>query len=178
MKQTGRIALGGILGALALTFLLLTVFPFGTYALPAIAGAVFIPLVVEFGAKSGFLTYAAVSFVCAFIVPDMEARILFIGFFGYYPVLKALLERLGKRWLEWVIKLAVFNISMVLSYLLLIFVFSLDREEFVLFEVYLPYLFLAVGNGVFLLYDKALTNVVTMYIRILHPRIAKTFRLK
>jgi hypothetical protein len=176
LKQTGKIALGGVLGGLSLTFLVLTIFPLGTYALPAIAGAMFIPFVIEFSPRSGFMVYAAVAIVSLFITPDIEAKILFIGFFGYYPILKSLLESLTKRWIEWIIKLAVFNISVILSYLLLVQVFNLDIE--ISFSgVNIVYVVLAVGNAVFLLYDKALTNVISLYIRVLHPRIVKTFKL-
>ena len=47
MRQSGKVALGGIFGALSLMFMLMTVFPLGTYALPAIAGALLIPVVIE-----------------------------------------------------------------------------------------------------------------------------------
>ena len=87
MKPTGKVALGGVLAALSLTFMLLTFFPFATYALPAIAGAVLIPFVVEVNAKSAWLVYAAVAILSLFISPDIEAKTLFISLFGYYPIL-------------------------------------------------------------------------------------------
>ncbi|MDD4414336.1 MAG: hypothetical protein PHR14_07295 [Oscillospiraceae bacterium] len=177
MKQSGKVALGGILGALSLTFMMLTFFSLGTYALPAIAGAVLIPFVVEVGAKSAWMVYGSVALLSLLIAPDIEAKVLFINFFGYYPILKSLLERTSKRWLEWILKLLVFNTSIILSFLLLIFVFNLEFEMLVIGGVNLVYIMLAFGNIVFVIYDFALTNVISMYMRVLHPRIKKIFKL-
>jgi hypothetical protein len=178
LRQTGKVALGGVLGALSLTFMLLTFFPFGTYALPAISGAVLIPFVIEINASSGWLVYAAVAILSLFISPDMEAKLLFISFFGYYPILKSLLERLKKRWLEWLLKITVFNVAIITSYFLLLFVFGLDADEIVQSGKYFVYGIIAAGNFVFIIYDMALTNVISLYLRTLHPRVAKMFKLK
>ncbi|NLN82557.1 MAG: hypothetical protein GX136_08450 [Clostridiales bacterium] len=178
MKPTGKVALGGVLAALSLTFMLLTFFPFATYALPAIAGAVLIPFVVEVNAKSAWLVYAAVAILSLFISPDIEAKTLFISLFGYYPILKSLLERIRSRRLEWVLKLAVFNIAVVVSYLLLLFVIGIDADSFGIVGKYAVYAMLAVGNIVFVLYDITLTSLIALYMRTLHPRVFKMFNLK
>lgn len=173
MKQSGKVALGGVTGALSLAFMLMTFFPYMTYALPAIAGALLIPLVIEAGTGTGWMVYAAVALLSGIIAPDPEAKVLFIAFFGYYPVLKSVLERLNKRWLEWLIKIGLFNVSMIGSYLLLLFVFHLDADEFVIGGVNLSYVFLLIGNITFFIYDYALTQLVGAYMRRLHPRIVR-----
>lgn len=177
MKQSGKVALGGILGALSLIFMLLTVIPVGTYALPAVAGAVLIPVAIEAGLRSGWMDFIAVSLLVLFVTPDMEAKVLFISFFGYYPLMKATLEKHHKRWMEWLLKLALFNVTMVLSYLLMLFVFHLPMDEFVVNGMNLAYLFLLVGNVVFVIYDLALTNVISSYMRVLHPKLAHIFHI-
>lgn len=177
MKQSGKVALGGVLGALSLVCLFLTAFPYATYALPALAGAVLIPVVLEIGVKTGWMVYAAVALLALIVTPSVEAKMMFIAFFGYYPILKASLERLRRRWLEWVLKLAVFNAAMVLSYTLLLFAFGLEADTFELFDVNLPLAFLAMGNVVFVIYDLALTNVITLYMRSWHPRLTRLFHI-
>ena len=177
LKQSGKVALGGVLGALSLTFMLLTFFRFGSYALPAIAGAVFIPFVVEIGSRSSWMVYGAVALLSLLISPDLEAKTLFISFFGYYPILKSQLERISKRWLEWLLKLLLFNLSIVISYLLMLFVFHLDFESLKFGGINIAYFLLAAGNIVFIVYDLALTNLITMYMRVLHPRVKKIFHL-
>ena len=176
MKQSGKIALGGVLGALSLMFMLLTIFPYMTYALPAIAGVMLIPVVMENGVKWGWMVFAAVACAAAIIVPSMESKVMFIAFFGYYPVLKATLERLHSRVAEWALKLLIFNVTMVAAYLLMIYVFGLPADEFEIGGVNLPLVFLGLGNVVFVIYDVALTNVITMYMRSLHPKLMRIFR--
>lgn len=175
MRQTARITLGGVLGALSFICMLLTVFPFATYALPALAGTLLLPLALETSARWGFLTYGMVALLTALFAPSLEAKVLFIGFFGYYPVLKLLLDRLHRP-VAWLLKLLVFNVTMVLAYLLLLFVFHLDAETFVIFGVNLPLVFLAAGNVVFGIYDLALSNIIKAYQLVWHDRLRRLFR--
>lgn len=176
MKQSGKVALGGVFGALSLLFMLLTAFPMATYALPAIAGALLIPVVVEAGVKTGWMVYGAVALLSLFVAPDMQAKVMFIAFFGYYPVLKSQLERLSRRWVEWIVKLGIFNAAMILSYLAMLFVFGLETDTFVIGGVNIAWAFLLAGNVVFVIYDYALSNLVTVYFRVLHPRLSRVFR--
>ena len=176
MKQSGRVALGGILAALSLICMFLTIFPYATYALPAMAGAVLIPIVVELGIKWGWMAYAAVGILSLFIAPSMEAKMMFIAFFGYYPVLKASLEKVHNRVVEWGIKFVVFNVSMVVSYWLMLQFFGLEADAFEIFGFNLPLVILAAGNVVFLIYDLALTNVISLYIKSLHPKFSRMFK--
>ena len=165
MKQTGKIALGGVLGALALVVMMLTVIPIATYALPAIAGALLIPLVVEWGAKMGFSVYAVVAVLSLLLAPDKEAAFLFGAFFGHYPTVKAILEhRIARRPVCWLGKLVIFNVCVVAAYALMIWAFHLPMDEFELFGVAVPWLLLAFGNVVFVIYDIALTSAITLYV--------------
>lgn len=178
MKQTSKVALSGVLAALSVMLMLLTVIPIATYALPAMAGAVLIPIVVEAGPRWGWMAYGAVAILCLLIGPEPEAKVLFISFFGYYPVLKAQLERLNKRWLEWGIKLLVFNAAMVGSYWLMMYVFHLPID-FEIAGVSISVVmagFLALGNVVFVIYDLALTNIISVYCARLHPKLSRLFR--
>lgn len=76
--------------------MLLTILPISEMGLPALAGAVLIPIILEIGVKWGWMSYACVALLSLLITPSMEAKVLFIAFFGYYPVLKALIERRGR----------------------------------------------------------------------------------
>ncbi len=177
MKQTDKVALGGVLGALSLVCMLLTVIPTATYALPAIAGLILVPLVVEWGVKFGFTVYAAVSLLALIIAPDKEAALLFVAFFGHYPIVKSVIERLRlQRMISWIVKLMVFNICVVAAYGLLVWLFSFPMEEFAWFGVSLVWLILLLGNVVFVLYDIALTRVITLYIRRLRVPLLRIVR--
>lgn len=180
MKHPSRIALGGILSAAAIMVLLLTIFPFATYALPPLAGAFLIPLVIECGKKWALCAYAAVSLVALLIVPDVEAKMLFIAFFGYYPIVKAIVESLKNRILEWLAKLLLFNAAAVGGYAVLSWIgFSLDafRIEGSALPLYgFLLFFLLAGNGIFVLYDIGLTRFLPLYFSRFQPMIRRLFR--
>jgi len=154
----------GITTALAVVILLLTVFPTATIALAALAALTGIPVVVELGKKAALLQYVAVSLLALLVVPSPEGKGLYLAFFGYYTVLKAFLEE--RRWprlAEWGVKLLVFNAAMVGAYWVMLTFVGLPADSFTIAGVSLPWVFLLAGNGVFLLYDRALTGIITKY---------------
>lgn len=155
--------------------MLLTLFPYATYALAGLAGVMLLPVALECGKSWAFGAYGVVSLLSFLLVPDMESKLLFVLFFGYYPILKLLLDRL-KKGFSWLLKLAVFNAAMVGSYALLLFVFGLEADAFELFGIQIPLVFLLLGNGVFWLYDRVLSGFVVMYISQWRNRIARLWR--
>ena len=175
MKRTGKIALGGLTAALAVVCMMLTAVPATVYALPVVAGALLLPLTLEAGKGAGWTAYAAVSLLVLLLTPSWEPKVLFVLFFGYYPILKLTFDRLHPP-LGWALKLAVFNVAMVTAYVLLFALFSLPPDTFSLFGVNLPAVFLLVGNGAMVLYDIALTRVLRMYRFRWHKWVAKIFR--
>ncbi len=180
MKRTARVAWSGLMGALMLVCLLLTVFPFATYALPPLASVFLMPVVIECGKRWGMAVYAAVAALALLLVPDLEARLLFVFFFGYYPVIKALLESWHRRVWEWVCKLAVFNAAVVAAYAVLS-AMGFSFSEFTLPFVSLPLLavlglFLLAGNVIFVLYDICLTRLLPLYFVRFQPLLRRFIR--
>lgn len=168
MKRSSavNVAVGGLISAFSLVILLISgIFPYGTYALPLAAGVLLIPIFLEFGVKWSFLVYLSVSLLSLITVADKEAVVLYILLFGYYPFLKAYIERLKNKFLKYLLKLIVFNISAVSAYYIMLFVFNMSSEEFRLFGVDLPLVFLAVGNLIFLVYDRCLSICVALYFK-------------
>lgn len=179
MKTTSRIALSSVLCAMSLLCLLLTFFPFATYALPAIAGVFLMPLVVECGKKTAFCAYLSVSVLALFLVPDIESKALFVAFFGYYPLLKAIAESTKTRFLEWIIKLGVFNLSVIIVYAVLSSI-GFPMNEFAINGLSLPLstvlcFFLLAGNVIFILYDIGLTRFLPLYFSRLQPLCRRLF---
>ena len=95
--------MGGIASALCLLLMILTIIPIATYTMPALAGMVLIVVVIENGYSTAWMVYAAVGFLSLFICPDKEAAMLFVGFFGYYPILKGKLEKIRVRMVEYLL---------------------------------------------------------------------------
>ena len=97
-KNTMKIALCGVLGALAVTLLLMGfMFPFATYACPALAASLLMIIVYEYGVKTGLTLYAAVSILGLMMVPDQELVFMYIFVFGLYTVVKLPIDRIIKN---------------------------------------------------------------------------------
>lgn len=172
-------AIGGLSASLCLLLMFMTgLMPFATFALPAIAGAVLIVVVIENKASTAWIVYCAVSLLSVFIVPDKEAALMFIAFFGYYPIIKESLEKIKSKSVEYLAKFAIFNVAIISSYFIIINIIGLAEfnAEMGEFGKYGLLLFLALGNVTFLLYDFALTNLITLYIKVIRKKISRKIK--
>lgn len=176
-SNTSRIALCGVIAALSVVVLFMTgIVPVATVALPAVAGCFLIAVVAETGVRYGIAVYAVVSALSVFIVPDREAALLYIVFFGYYPALYGTLSRIRNRVLCWAAKLVVFNAAMIAEGLLAVFLLSVPMEEMLpLGWISIPILLLLL-NVIFVLYDFSMNGLIVMYIRRIHPAISRFLR--
>lgn len=177
MRRSFKVAYGGMIVALSLVAMMATmIFPYAEYALPAIAGVLLIGLVVEFGFRTAVVSYIAVSLLSAMIVPNKEAVILFIAFLGYYPILKGRLELLKSRVAEWCIKFGIFNFAVLLSYYLMSTVFGL-KEVIAEIEAFRfgIWVLLILANLVFLIYDFAVTRLISFFICRIRPKYIRNW---
>lgn len=171
-RKSTQIAIGGVFSALCLLLMFMTgLVPFATYALPAVAGAMLIAVVVENGRKTAALVYVSVAILSLFIVPDREAAMMFVVFFGYYPIIKGPLERLRPRAARLLVKLALFNATIVGGFLFVIHVLGMAElmSEMGDFGKYSVQILLGAGNVVFLLYDYVLAKYTDLYIHWFKP---------
>ena len=161
--------------ALAVTFMLLSYFPYLTFAIPGIAGMFIMAIVIEIDCKwaiGGFL--ASAFFVLLFAEP--ESAFMFAGFLGYYPILKAALEKMRKPVIEWVIKVVCFNIAVCAVYFLLAKLTGFSTDEFGKFAEYGVWILLALGNIVFVIYDIAVSRVAMVYMSVIRPKLGKIIK--
>lgn len=176
VNQSARIAFCGVITALGTLLMFLTAFvPIGTYVFPALAGVLPVAVVIETGPRWAWSVYAAISFLSFLIVPDREAVALFLLFFGYYPILKAFIERILSKPVRVLLKLADFNLAMIAEFFIGIYLLGVPRDSFLFFGVYLPWIFLLAGNIVFLFYDYAVSLVIVSYCRDFHTVVSKWF---
>ena len=167
-SNTMKIALCGVLGALAVTILMMGfLFPFATYVCPAMAACLLLIIVYEYGVKSGLTLYAAICCLGLMLVPDQELVFMFIFVFGLYSVIKMPLDRkLGKK-TRLIAKFAYINISLIISYGILLFIFPVAAlvNEFRDYGAPFMALLVAMFWLVFFMYDKASESVLIIYIR-------------
>ena len=161
-----RIAVGGVFGALALALMLAGGFlPLATFAAPAFAGMLLVPVAIEFGVKTGVLVYAAIGVLSLFVVADKEMALIFLFFLGFYPLAKMGIEKLRSPALRWGGKFALFNTCVCGMYALILFVFplpALTAEWKDMGQAFLGVLLIC-ANITFFVYDKAIERLTALY---------------
>lgn len=178
-RRSYKVALGGIVSAMSLLVMLMgSVFPGLEYATPAFAGMLFVMIVIEIGVSWAWVTYACVALLVFFVVPNKESALLFIAFLGYYPILKSVFEtKLKGGALQWFSKLAVFNAAVLAYYKLVMLLVASPELGKTAEELgkYALYILLALANGVFVIYDVALTKVISLYEKQFRKKILSRF---
>ena len=153
-------ALTGVLTALSLVFLWISaISPAGRLGIVAIAGVFPAGAVVSAGLGAGFFCYGATGLLGLILLPAKGSAALYLLFFGLWPMVKSLLERLNSRVLEWAGKFLVFDLILSLCW------FGLRS----LFLPFLPpaleagWMVYAVGNVAFLIYDLGFSKLIAFY---------------
>lgn len=169
-----KVALGGVISSLCLLSMFLTsVAPFLYLTLPMIAGALITIIVVEVNMSWAFLTYIAVSLLSVFVTPNKEAAIIFILFFGHYPILKQKIEKISIKLIKLALKFLIFNVCIVIDYQITLRLLGIDdfADDFAMFGKFGIYILWFLSNIIFIIYDNALSGCIEMYIRYLKPKI-------
>lgn len=166
--KTKRITTAAMLAALQLVLLYLgTVMPSWKLAVTALAGIINAAVLIECGVASSILSFVAVSVLGAVILPQKSIALMYIVFFGYYPLMKSAAEHVSSRVLEWLVKLVVFNFACIICWTALRYGFITD--------IALPDIALALWwiglNVVFVLYDIGLSRLINLYIQRIHKNL-------
>lgn len=162
MKKTPayRIALCGVLGALAVVLMMLggTV-PVAVYCCPMLAAILMVPLLELFSKKICLVWYAAVALLSLLLCPDKEPALVY-AFLGWYPAARAPLDKLPKV-LRIFVKLLIFNAAVVAMYALMIYLFRMEAvvEEYRAMSLPVLLLIAVLANAVFLVLDLLLRRM-------------------
>jgi len=176
MPKVKSLALCGIFAGLTLALMWVFSFvPSMDYALPAAAGVLTLLLVAELGASWALGVYLAAGTLSVLLLPGRGAALFYAMFFGYYPILKSVLERRLPAALAWLCKFAVFNAAGIASYTLATRVFGIDLSDFgPAFAQYAEAFMLGVGNLAFWMYDfMILSTFLQLYRRRWQKRLRR-----
>ena len=175
--KASKIAFSGVCAALSLVIMLLAgIVPTMSLAMPALAGCVLIAVTVETSEKYGFAVYAVVSVLSFFITAEKEAMLIFVLFFGYYPVLYSILLKIKNKFLSYLIKLSIFNVMAIVYFIIVTFVFMVPIGAIEQLGAWALPVLLILANLVFVLYDKGLLSVIDLYYTRLHPNVKKMMK--
>ena len=179
MKKTSVISICGIITALSLVLMIIANFvPFLTYGIPAIAGALTVIIVLDIGKKYAWLVYACVSALSLILCSnELEHVFSYIMFFGFYPIIKAYIERMKSKVAQWVVKILLFTIAFSVVLVLATFVLGIPLDTMG-FGIYYVIAFAIALEVMFVLYDFALTRVITLYLVAYRERFRRLMRLK
>lgn len=172
-RQSRKIAFCGLVAALSVAVMLSGgLIPIATYCVPMICGVFLLPVLLEFGRKTAWTTFAAVALISLLLGIDKEAAFFYL-FLGYYPIVKWSIERIKSKPLRVGIKLLVFNGSLLIMYALLGFLLNMDAliDEFTQMSALMLILFVLMLNVCMFLYDRLLSPMVYLYVNKLRPRL-------
>lgn len=164
--QTKGLAVGAVLTALTLVVLLGACYvPTGRMGLVAAAGLLPAAAVISAGGiKAGLLCYGASGLLALLLLPDKGSALLYLLFFGLYPMVKSAAERLARVWQRWLVKLAFFYGMLSVLW-------------FLAGEVLMPFLpgmlnsaplVYGAGTAAFVVYDYGFTKLIGFYMARVH----------
>jgi hypothetical protein len=161
------LAFGGVLLAILIIDLYLSnVLPTGRLSL-LVASSFFVAVAaIELGKKYIWIFYVASAIFAILFLPDKIKAIIYITFFGLYPILRLYIDKLHNVIVESLIKLVYFNIVFVLT---IYFAYTLLIKDFGL--QYPIYIIIIIGQISFFVYDFLFTSFVTFYFKNIKKRI-------
>lgn len=123
----------------------------------AMASFIIIICVIELGGYWPFLVFSATAVLSFLLLPNKAVVLIYVLYFGFYPIIKKHLERLP-RIFSLLAKIAVFNIAILLYYLLLRDVLFADFGS-------TKWIIVVLFNVIFASLDLVQTMFVTAYVK-------------
>jgi hypothetical protein len=125
--------------------------------------------VIEYGKGAPWAIYGVTSVLSLILLPVKTPAAFYAIFFGFYPILKEKIER-RPRLLQWVIKEAIFNVSLVIMGFAVYFL-STTGDNLLLENPLIIAATVVMAELAFVLYDIALTRMISFYIIKLRNRL-------
>lgn len=153
-----QMAFGGMMAALAVVIMCLTLIPVNTYVSPVLCILITRLVIGRCGKQMGWCYYAAVGILSLLLAPDKEAAVVYV-FLGYYPIVKPVFDGLPKA-LGMIAKLVFFTLAGTLAYGLLLFVLGLPslQAEFQDLGAAMGAVLLVIWDVLFILVDRLLSK--------------------
>ncbi|WP_296968369.1 hypothetical protein [uncultured Eubacterium sp.] len=162
MKNSKVIAYSGVATALSVVMLFLgSIFWVLGYTMPLVASLVMIILLDSVSQKSALLTFISTSIISFILLNDKECVLLYILFFGYYPLIRDKINDIKPKFLSYLLKFITFNAAMVLTQVLCVYVFGIPFDD--MLGKWGIVVFVLCLNLVFAVFDKLYTLLLKLY---------------
>lgn len=176
MKNTLKAAMCGVLSALSVLLLFFGGASFlFAYIMPMVTGLIMIILNRACGTPWAVTAFVSVSFLSFMLVADRECVLMYILFFGYYPILHPSIEKISSKLIRWAAKLLVFNIMITVVQLILVYIFGIPFLEEGTGKIFIP-VFAVLMNVMFVVYDMLINRLTLLYKLRLEKKIKKYFK--
>jgi len=170
MKNSKKVAVCAVLAALSVVLLFVgSASQILDLSCAAFASIIIMYIFIEIGGAWPYLTYAAVSLLSLLILPDKFAAVVYLLFAGYYPMIKLTIEKHTRTAVGFIFKIIIFNLALTGVILISKFILLLPDDE-----IGLKWIVYASANAAFILFDVALTRLISLYLY----RLRKRFKIK
>ncbi len=132
-------------------------------SMAAIASLAVVFAVIELRGKYPYLVFAATAVLAFLLLPGKTPALFYAVFAGYYPLLKVTFEKHFSRPVAWLLKLFSFLAAAAFAVFLAVKLFTIEPLPM----LSQPWLYVAAGVVlalVFVIYDVALTRLITFYL--------------
>lgn len=166
---TKRLTMCAMLAALGVVMLYLgSLVEILDISMAVIASLLCIIAVIEYGGGAPWMIYGVTAILSLILLPNKTPAALYALFFGFYPILKEKFEK-KPRAVSWVLKEITFNISLILMGAASIWLML--GENNTLINPLTVSIAVVLAEAVFVLYDIALTRLISFYLITLRKRL-------
>ena len=170
-RKTTALVFASLMAAMSVIVMAIGILiPTGKLGFMALGSLFITAAVVECGYKYALGAYAVSAILALIILPDKSLCMYYVLFFGYYPIVKSICEKMKNRKTGFIIKLCVFNAALTVMVLLLLEVLTVSF----LTKLHGAALYIAiyiVFNIAFILYDIGLSRLIGLYMTKIHGKI-------
>lgn len=163
--KSKHIAESGLLVGLTVVVLYAaSILPISTLSILTVASCLIPISIIRTSIKNTILVYIASSILSLFLVPT-DIALYYALFFGVYGIIKYFIEKVRKLPLELLLKLIAFNVLLGVTYLIAKNFLGILSPEFPLYILWLA------AQIIFLVYDYALTLIISFFLNRFHKHI-------
>lgn len=165
--KSQKIAFGGIITLLSSVSLYISsILPTNRLLFFALSTFFLAAIIMENDIKLAVLVYLSSSILSFILIPNKAVVLPYFIFFGYYAIVKSLIERINKIIIELLLKLLLFNLSLYITYT--VASRALLGDIIIKLPVWVIFLLMQLG---FIIYDYAFSIAVYFYKNKIRPKI-------
>ena len=138
---------------------IIEVLDLSTAVLASLLGVI---VVIEYGGPWPWAVWGVTGVLSLILLPNKLPGVMYVLFFGFYPLVKEKIESLPKKGVQWVLKMTVFNVALAILLVLMNTVLLTEEVAKAIWELQVIAALLA--NVVFVVYDIAMTRLISLYL--------------